>query len=170
MNIFVLHRDPKIAAQMHIDKHVTKMSIEYAQLLSSAHHAWLHPEDSALVGLYKPTHKNHPATVWVRSHPLHYAWLYELACATWDEYTYRYGKVHASSRLRTQLARVPKMYGCGAETPPPQCMPDLYKVAGNSWDATVDGYRNYYQFVKVSFATWKVRPMPEWWPHTSVSA
>lgn len=164
MNIFVLDRDPKKAAQMHIDKHVTKMSIEYAQLLSSAHHAWASPDDPALIGLYKPTHKNHPATVWVRSDPLHYAWLYELACATWDEYTYRYGKVHASSRLRPVLARVPKMVGCGYDTPPPQCMPDVYQVAGNSWDATIEGYRNYYQFVKASFATWKVRPAPDWWP------
>jgi len=37
MNIFVLNEDPKIAAQMHLDKHVVKMIIEYAQLLSTAH-------------------------------------------------------------------------------------------------------------------------------------
>lgn len=170
MNIFVLHKNPRISAEMHCDKHVCRMSVEYAQLLSSAHHAWTYPEDPALVGLYKLTHKNHPATVWVRSHPLHYAWLYELACATWDEYTYRYGKVHASSRLRIPLARVPKMVGCGAETPPPQCMPDLYKMPGNSWEATVEAYHTYYQVVKASFATWKVRPAPDWWMPVSVSA
>lgn len=37
MNIFVLDRDPYIAAQMHCDKHVIKMICEYAQLLSTAH-------------------------------------------------------------------------------------------------------------------------------------
>lgn len=37
MNIFALHDEPKIAAQMHLDKHVVKMIIEYAQLLSTAH-------------------------------------------------------------------------------------------------------------------------------------
>lgn len=37
MNIFVLDQDPRIAAQMHLDKHVVKMIIEYAQLLSTAH-------------------------------------------------------------------------------------------------------------------------------------
>lgn len=37
MNIFVLDRDPKVAAQMHLDRHVVKMIIEYAQLLSTAH-------------------------------------------------------------------------------------------------------------------------------------
>lgn len=37
MNIFVLSQDPREAAQMHLDKHVVKMIIEYAQLLSTAH-------------------------------------------------------------------------------------------------------------------------------------
>ena len=33
MNIFVLHLNPHIAAQMHCDQHVIKMIIESAQLL-----------------------------------------------------------------------------------------------------------------------------------------
>ena len=37
MNIFFLHQNPKIAAQMHCDKHVVKMVLEYAQILSTAH-------------------------------------------------------------------------------------------------------------------------------------
>ena len=37
MNVFYLHRDPNICAQMHCDKHVVKMCIEYAQLMSTAH-------------------------------------------------------------------------------------------------------------------------------------
>lgn len=37
MNIFVLNSDPRIAAQEHLDKHIVKMPIEYAQLLSTAH-------------------------------------------------------------------------------------------------------------------------------------
>lgn len=37
MNIFALHRDPKIAAAYHCDRHVVKMIVEYAQLLSTAH-------------------------------------------------------------------------------------------------------------------------------------
>ncbi|WP_237342937.1 pyrimidine dimer DNA glycosylase/endonuclease V [Wolbachia endosymbiont of Folsomia candida] len=35
MNIFILHEDPVIAAQMLCDKHVVKMVLETAQLLSS---------------------------------------------------------------------------------------------------------------------------------------
>ena len=37
MNIFYLHNDPKICAEMHNDKHCIKMILEYAQLLSTAH-------------------------------------------------------------------------------------------------------------------------------------
>ena len=33
MNIFYLDRDPRIAAQMHCDKHVVKMPLESAQML-----------------------------------------------------------------------------------------------------------------------------------------
>jgi len=37
MNVFYLDRDPVTAAKMHCDKHVVKMIIEYAQLMSTAH-------------------------------------------------------------------------------------------------------------------------------------
>ncbi len=37
MNIFYLHYDTKICAQEHLDKHVVKMIVEYAQLMSTAH-------------------------------------------------------------------------------------------------------------------------------------
>ena len=36
MNIFYLHNDPKVCAELHVDKHVVKMIVEYAQLLSTA--------------------------------------------------------------------------------------------------------------------------------------
>ena len=37
MNIFYLNNDPKVCAQMHNDSHCSKMIIEYAQLMSTAH-------------------------------------------------------------------------------------------------------------------------------------
>ena len=37
MNIFMLDRDPRVAANMHCDKHVVKMILETAQLLCTAH-------------------------------------------------------------------------------------------------------------------------------------
>ena len=37
MNIFILDNDPVIAAQMQCDKHVVKMIVESAQMLSTVH-------------------------------------------------------------------------------------------------------------------------------------
>ena len=37
MNIFFIDRDPVLAARYHCDKHVYKMIVEYAQLMSTAH-------------------------------------------------------------------------------------------------------------------------------------
>ena len=75
-----------------------------------------------------------------------------------DEYTYRYGKVHASSRLIGYLNKPPNNieYGGGFDNPPP-AMPDEYKVSN-----TVDSYRNYYIGDKKSFASWKNRETPTW--------
>ena len=37
MNIFYLDSNPKKCAEMHHDKHCSKMLVEYAQLMSTAH-------------------------------------------------------------------------------------------------------------------------------------
>ena len=37
MNIFYLDEKPQSCAELHCDKHVVKMIIEYAQLLSTCH-------------------------------------------------------------------------------------------------------------------------------------
>ena len=35
MNIFMLHEDPEENVKLHCDKHVVKMILEYAQMLSN---------------------------------------------------------------------------------------------------------------------------------------
>ena len=74
MNIFYLHKDPEISAKMHCDKHVVKMIIEYAQLMSTAHRIldgdeyegktkigrrirrWKHPNKNIENTIYKASH------------------------------------------------------------------------------------------------------------------
>ena len=72
MNIFYLHRDPVAAAQMQCDKHVVKMILESAQMLSTAHRVLDGDTYADLRGMYKLAHKNHPSTRWVRSNYRHY--------------------------------------------------------------------------------------------------
>lgn len=59
MNIFRLDNDPISAAIYQCDKHVVKMCLETAQLLSTTHRV-LDGEEASPV-LYKATHKNHPS-------------------------------------------------------------------------------------------------------------
>jgi len=160
MNLFYLDEDPTIAAQLQCDKHVVKMILETAQMLSTAHRE-LDGDDVPDV-LYKRTHKNHPSSKWVRESEANYQWAYRHFIALCDEYTHRYGKTHLTDRkLRTVLWHPPRgiQYDSLAPTPPPQCMPDEYKHAD-----TVTAYRAYYQSPeKQRIATWnKCRPAPEW--------
>lgn len=156
MNIFYLHDDPLNAARYHCDKHVVKMILEYAQLLSTAHH--MLDGDDAPEGIYKCTHKNHPSAVWVRQSKDNYIWT--LDCFLWllDEYEKRYHKKHKTSRLAPILLQWPVNIPDVGFTQPPQCMPDEYKC-----EDSVEAYRNYYIGEKAYFASWRNTKTPEWW-------
>lgn len=141
MNIFYLDSNPKIAAQAMTNKHVVKMILESAQLLSTAHHLIDGDQATDKDLLYKPTHHNHPSAVWVRQSALHYLWLYEHFMALCNEYTERYGKIHATfTKLAMPLANFPKNIVYVDFVQPPCAMPDQYKVSNDS----VTSYRNYY--------------------------
>lgn len=177
MNIFELDLVPKTCAQYHNDKHVVKMIIEYAQLMSTAHRMldgteyydltasgrkikrWRHPDAVLEDNLYKATHPNHPSAIWTRQTKQNYLWLFSLWIALLDEYTYRYGKVHACSKLIPYLKSAPQKIKPGARTPVTPAMPDVYKIPGN----TVESYRKYYNHDKIELAAWKNREVPYWW-------
>ena len=167
MNIFYLDRDPVIAAQMMCDKHVVKMILESAQMLSTAHRVLDGDEYANEMGLYKLAHKNHPSTIWVRTSSENYRWLFNHYDALMQEYTYRYDKTHATSRLRDALNKTPDNIPPTQypnisstqypNTDPPMCMPDYCKG-----DDTVLSYQTYYIVEKSGFAKWKRRDIPEW--------
>ena len=155
MNIFYLDRDPVVSAQMMCDKHVVKMILESAQLLSTAHRVLDGDKYADEVGLYKTAHKNHPSTIWTRSSVHNYMWLYVHMTALMNEYTYRYGKHHASERLLKGLSNPPDNIPTVEYTNPPQCMPDHCKG-----EDTVLAYQNYYILEKANFAKWTKRSVP----------
>jgi len=137
MNIFYLDECPTEAAKLQCDKHVVKMILETAQLLSTAH-----AELDGTSPAYKPTHKNHPSAVWVRSSAAAYLWAYRHMLALGREYTKRFGKDHKTiADHGAVLKRLPKAltYCNRLLEPPPQCMPDECK----SHD-TVLAYLTYY--------------------------
>ena len=176
MNIFYLDHDVTECAKMHNDKHVVKMILEYAQLLSTAHRildgtelsvlsatgrkkkVWQLPDNRDSV-LYSCTHANHPSAIWARQSDQNYDWLFAMYQALMTEYTYRYGKVHATSRLEPFLARLPTNIAQKPFTEPTPAMPDEVKVPGDS----IKSYRNYYINNKPHLASWKNRNKPEWY-------
>jgi len=158
MNIFVLDASPEDAAQQMCDKHVVKMILESAQLLSTAIRELLGDAVADERQCYKKTHVNHPCSKWTRETWGNYNWLHRHSVALCDEYTRRYGKVHKCESL---ISRIWKPGGIALRcdrTPFAQCMPDQYKVDGDA----VSAYRKYYKGEKAYFAKWKLGE-PEWW-------
>lgn len=176
MNIFYLDKSPHLAAIQHVDKHVVKMILETAQLLSTAHRvldgqtvtsyvtgrkktSYILPDERENQ-LYKATHINHPSAAWCRSGLYQYCWTYALLVYLLKEYTHRYGKHHKCEFLLVPLKKAPENIDFQAPwTEPTPAMPDDCKVAGDS----VASYKNYYIQHKNRMAVWSKRSAPEWY-------
>lgn len=175
MNIFYLSSDPTECAKQHVDKHVVKMIVEYGQLMSTAHRVldgtfyygltannrriqrWKLPDEREEV-IWKASHIKHPSGLWVRSSSSHYQWLFALWLEMLKEYTYRYGKVHSTERMKPWFVKVPdNIPHKGWLSDPTPAMPDEYKTS-----EAIQSYRNYYLGAKRSFANWKNRNTPTW--------
>ena len=155
MNLFYLDKDPTTCAELHCDKHVVKMIIEYGQLLSTAHRMldgdpyvsqtlggrriqrWRHPDELMEQTLYNKSHQSSNYTMGQRKcRPLS-----TLTCTMETiifEYTYRYGRVHETFRkLNVVLSELPRNIPKVGFTEPPQCMPDDVKS-----ESVIDAYHN----------------------------
>lgn len=163
MNIFFLSDSQSECARYHCDKHVVKMPLELAQMLSTAHHI----NDSPFKDkLFKPTHINHQMAKWVRENPDNYLWAYKLFCYLLDEFDLRFDKTKHQriKQIKHLLCVVPirlrssRSSGRLFYTYPPLCMPDKYKE-----DSIIQSYRNYYAGDKARIATWKSPgDIPDW--------
>jgi hypothetical protein len=151
MNIFILDRDIQKCVEYHVDKHVLKMCLEYAQLLSGVHR--FYGQD---VG-YKLTHKNHPCSIWARASLSNYKYLKELAIALGDEYTYRYKKQHKSILMVKELPEIEFVDVGITEFAKAIAIPEIKAIP----DA-VEAYRAYYKHSKADLFKWKNREIPDW--------
>jgi len=180
MNIFYLHKDPIKAAEMSCDKHVCKMIVESAQMLSTAHRVldgqefidktangrnikrWRHPNKELNKALYKASHIKHPSTQWVMYNLHNYVWLYRHMMALHEQFKLRYNKSEdhmTVKKLGDILKDAPKKLPVRDSKEPTPAMPDECKVPGD----VVASYRKYYIMKKRDFATWKSPSvMPEW--------
>jgi len=151
MNIFVLDLNISKCAKYHCDRHVVKMILESAQMLSTA---------LRLNGLdlgYQVAHQNHPCTVWTRASLSNWKWLRELAKELNLEYKYRFNKIenHKSWDL-IQTLPAPPIKDAGL-TPFAQAMPVQYKN-----ENPVLAYRSFYIGEKFKLFQWTKRKTPSW--------
>jgi len=160
MNIFCTSECPERSARWCVDRHVSKMPLETAQLLCAAYHV------QGIHAPYRLTHKNHPSTVWSRTSCLNYEWTIKHGKMLCDEYTARYGRRHASQDViewcdnnshnlkfdnfeQTEFA-----VAIGSDM---LCR----QVTGFDQMPVVDKYRFYYRLDKAHLHHWK-RNKPNW--------
>ena len=157
MNIFAFHKCPASAACDHCDRHVCKMTIEYAQLLSTA--LLLHGiKDSQL---YKMTHQHGRFAQWAATSSSNFEWLLELFVETALQYQLRYRKTHATF-IRMQQGLVFEKYKLELPnknlTPPP-----VAKLEGlTKWAQVTRANREYFNEHKQHIARWKFGE-PTWY-------
>ena len=162
MNIFALSKDPEQSARWMIDRHVIKMVLETAQVLSTVYQKIRGPNQF----LYKPTHHNHPSTLWAGASYQNFKWLMKHFQALAREYTYRYGKRHLSfDKVYPHIKDLSKSdFPSVALTPVTPAMKPEYKVReADTWEDVQYLYRRYYCLSKQDFATWKHREPPAWY-------
>lgn len=163
MNIFYLDKNINTNARMHVDKHVVKMPVEYAQLLSTC---------LILVGRdapYRKTHEHHPCLKWMMKYRENYTYVYDLAYAVGLEYYRRYGRLHKSTLILRDIPR--KIFELRRQRlfykpePPnvsglPTEFIEKYKLT------TIYSYKLCYLTLKFKFSSYRTPSFyPDWWIH-----
>lgn len=146
MNLFILDENPRKAAEMHCDRHVVRMILESAQILSTV----------TGVG-YKPTHVNHPVVKWAGESIGNAIWTLSYGNKLCWQYYARYGRAHKSQSVLHEIddyLGAPDWDLAAPDTPFTLCMPEECKVDGDA----VASYRNYYRLKNQEW-TAKGRPM-----------
>jgi hypothetical protein len=160
MNIFTTSPCPDQSARWLVNSHCVKMGLELVQCLCTAYH------EQGVEAPYRPSHKNHPSSLWIRSSYDNFQWSVAHGHAIFDEYTARYGKIHKSQAVLDW------------------CEDNVSKLVFDSFNLTpfaiaisedsicrtlpefdesdpIMAYRLYYQHDKKHLHVWK-RNRPEW--------
>lgn len=134
------------------------MILETAQLLCTQFHT------QGLKAPYRPTHKNHPCSLWLKGRE-NFEWALALGEALCAEFLFRRGKPHKSQTIiEWCVAHKDKLTFSFAQSAPPLCMPNEFKIGG-----AVESYRAYYKGAKQTdklgrrMDVWTPRNIPDWY-------
>jgi len=171
MNIFKLDESPKLAAEMHCDKHCVKQILESLQILSCAvirHGAT--PDQMPLTAKgtpYRGGYPHHPSSRWGGDSRSNFLWLCDLAENLCKEYTFRYGKIHSCEAKLEILKDLSYLIPNGPETPFAVAISQdsicRQKITNFENLSVVSKYREYYNYDKSRFAKWTKREAPNWY-------
>jgi hypothetical protein len=161
INIFPTDSCPHLSATNLCDQHVTKMLVEYAQILWTSLRRWGYVGEG-----YKEAYPRHPSTIWAGNTRSNYLWLCKHAISTAVEYSHRYDKppqAHKSVKLILRARSLSKHIPEGdlerfsiaiAPTTKAYRFVDVLRP--------VHSYRIYYALDKAPWATWTNREPPDW--------
>lgn len=170
MNLFRLHDDPVLAAQLNQDLHVRKIVLENCQLLANCYsiNQLQNAPKTQTGNVRKYSHVHHPVSKHVKESFGNFNWALKHGLALCAEFEYRFGKKHFCEEfIKWAAANKPELVKDGGETEFPQCFKQYPQciVVGKP----VEGYKNYYRTAKKMFdfhgnkvfATWTKREKPE---------
>ena len=152
MNVFYTNRCPIQSARNLCKVHIVKMIVEQVQLLSTVHH--ILDGEKAPLGIYKPTHSNHPSAIWARKSSSNYHWLLSNTKSLCELYTSYSGKVHKSEEKLSLLSRPPNSITLNKPmTTPPAVVSDtvMKKFTFKPTDI------KYQEYLKEKYLDWVTR-------------
>jgi hypothetical protein len=180
LNFFFLDRDPKKCAKYHGDKHLNKMQLEYAQIVSTVW--WIVATRNNLLNsaafarirdaVYKPTHTHHPVVLWAAKSRAHVSAIVDVGLALAEEKKARcivakqYGKKWSTEHKSTPVLQFIRdnlpsadLFELGdAWIDPPACMPQCIRDVSSD---VVECYRLFYSAHKVEITGLKWLPYAE---------
>lgn len=170
MNIFILDKNPKIAAEMMCDKHVVKMIVESAQILSAVvdgnykneHRGLGRPSEQLGLPQYPKAHAKHPSTLWAKKSRGNYRWLIRHMRALCSEYRKRYeDRIHKLEGT-LMIYEGQDQYLTFAQE---RRSPFEIAITNKEWHDPdpIKAYQTYYNMEKSRFAKWKLGNVPKWY-------
>lgn len=160
MQIFILDDNFRDSASCYFNKHVVKIPVEIAQVLSTVLREKGYQGDD----IYKSVNKS-IWIKWVLSDDNNFWFLVDYCFALLREYNYRYEKHHKTNYTIKRIFEIGnkilsvKYFDYKKPVHIPLVMSDKYKIENN----VIESYRTYYRKGKRHLAFWKNRDKPEWW-------
>lgn len=185
VNQFHIENTVESSAQSASDAHVTKLTLESAQIAYSARHENGESVEGpdAQTPAYKTSHRHHPLVLWARQSLANFTLVVQFGLAYAKEYSFRFQRRHACQQhLMWLLINPPRNFQpqllaskqtdkplakhpCHNEiTPLPLCMPPncLVSTEEHHQLSLVQSHRCYYLKEKLLHARWTRRPPPSW--------